>query len=106
MNTLVFEGVLAPEDLQDAGRALILRVDDAQTGNADEGEFVRLQSWYEDASHPVLMALCGRSVRITIEVTESVEGMQERETTAEMLAREAIEAEVRACQNEHAQLGH
>lgn len=105
MSTLVFEGVLAPEDLQDAGRALILRVDDAQTPDADEGEFVRVQSWYEDASHPVLLALCGRSVRITIEVTESTEGMRKRERTAEMLAREAIEAEVRTYQEEYAQRG-
>jgi hypothetical protein len=33
----------------------------------DDGFFVRLQSWSEDKTHPILERLAGKKVRITIE---------------------------------------
>jgi hypothetical protein len=99
---LVFEGVAEPEGLEDSGVALILSVTDEtfDSPSGDDGEWVRLQSSYLDGSHPVLLPLAGRRVRITIEALETDEEMYERETTAQMLAREAIETEVLACQTE------
>lgn len=99
---IVFEGVAEPEGLEDSGVALILSVTDEtfETQIGEDVQWVRLHSSYIDGSHPVLLPLAGRRVRITVEALETDEEMYARETTAQMLAREAIEAEVLACQAE------
>jgi hypothetical protein len=95
---LVFEGAAAPECLDDSGAALILRVNNDSDLDAEEGEFVRLQSWWPDATHPRLLPIMGRRVRVTVEVLETVEEMHGRETESERLDREGLQARVVAYQ--------
>ena len=63
---IAFERVLGEPDRDDGGRALIQQFDDA----ADDGLFVRLQSWSEKKEHPAMEALIGKRVRITVEVVD------------------------------------
>lgn len=75
---LTFEGV-ADRTVEDGGRALVLEVDGTRADG--DGEYVRLQSWREDAGeHPVLGPLAGRRLRVTVEVVEVVEVVED--TTA------------------------
>lgn len=63
---LVLDGV--PEvSREDAGAALILEIASERPG---VGELVRLQSWYNDESHPVLRPLQECHLRVTVEVLD------------------------------------
>lgn len=90
---LTAEAIACPE-LEDAGKALILEVNPEDRD--ENGWFVRIQSWYDDASHPEALALAGRRVRVTITPLEDHQQMYARENVEEMLHREAVEAEARA----------
>lgn len=98
--TLVFQGIAAPDGLEDAGTALLLGVVNEGDENNPDGEWVKLHSNYGDVTHPRLMGLIGRRVRVTVEPLETVEQMRERESTAQMLAREAIEAKAATYRDE------
>lgn len=69
--SLVFDGIVELEGLEDSGRAMIARVvDTADPDGEEEGEFVRLQSWRADADgvagHVRLRPLLGRVVQVTV----------------------------------------
>lgn len=98
--TLVFEGIAEPDGLEDAGTALILGVTHEADENNHDGEWVKLHSNYGDVTHPRLMQLMGRRVRVTVEVLETAEEMLARESTKQMLAREAIEAKAATYRDE------
>lgn len=66
---LVVESVAYPK-VEDGGAALILEV---SNDSVDVGEFVRLQSWYADNSHPVLKQLEGRRLRVTVALADEGE---------------------------------
>lgn len=63
---MVLDGV--PDvSTEDGGAALVLEI---ASEHAGVGEFVRLQSWYLDNSHPVLGPLQERHLRVTVEVLD------------------------------------
>jgi hypothetical protein len=67
----VFEQTVSARDVseEDGGCAKILDIDDDGTG-AEEGMFVRVQSWSEEGEHPDFDNLIGKRVRVTIEVLD------------------------------------
>lgn len=63
----VIEGV-ARCTIEDGGQAMVLEIDGGPL-DADEDEFVRLQSWREHGGeHTVLGPLVGKRLRVTVEV--------------------------------------
>jgi hypothetical protein len=65
----VFEGFIGQSDVasEDGGMARIAEV----VGDPERGEeFVRICSYSEDKDHPLIDALTGRGVRVTIEVED------------------------------------
>lgn len=58
-------GVVEVES-EDDGQALIAEISDG----ADEGLFVRLQSWSESRHHPAMDEMRGKRVRVTVEIVE------------------------------------
>lgn len=49
---------------EDGGMAMIGEI---ETNEEGDGFFVRLQSWHDDCTHPVLADKDGRLVRVTVE---------------------------------------
>jgi len=64
---LVLEGIVRPKD-DDGGLAQIAELD--LDPDADEGFFVRLQSWSGAKNHPIMDLLRDKRVRVTIEIVE------------------------------------
>jgi hypothetical protein len=65
----VFRGFIRSGDvsIQDGGMARIVEV----IGSPEQGEeFVRIYSYNEDKDHPLVYALLGRNVRVTIETED------------------------------------
>lgn len=65
---IIIEGDLLERhvSIEDGGQAMIGELDD----DAEEGFFVRLQSWSEKKDHPVMQSLIGRRIRITVETID------------------------------------
>lgn len=53
-------------DTEDGGMAKIATISDA----AEEGMFIKLQSWDEDAKHTELNQFVGKKVKVTVETIE------------------------------------
>lgn len=68
MFPIIIEGVIDAVDVEDGGQAQITALDG--DSEAEEGFFVRLQSWSPDKRHPVMDRLRGRKVRVTVEVID------------------------------------
>lgn len=56
-------------DIEDGGQAMISEL----TGDAEEGFFVRMQSWSDTKEHPVMLGLIGKKLRITVEILDEDE---------------------------------
>ena len=71
--TKVFEttSIVFPESIEseDGGCAKILEVDDSE-GEDGNSLFVRIQSWDDNANHPVMNSMVGKRIRVTIEVLD------------------------------------
>jgi hypothetical protein len=71
MTRYVLTGVADPES-DDGGMAEIVEIgtDD------DDGMFVRIQSWSEEKSHPIIDHMRGKTIRVTIEVFDGTTGAE------------------------------
>lgn len=74
MPRTVFETttIVLPESIEreDGGCAKILEVDNVNDPLGGDSLFVRIQSWDDDANHPVMDSMVGKRIRVTIEVLD------------------------------------